>query len=107
MSEILPIPSSTFFNDREYVSVRDSIDNILGHWHPVYEFSTGDESVFENVDRMARAGDAPRMREIIRRAKEINQGIDVLIHQVRLAHKYPIPPWEMINPPGGDNPVRI
>jgi hypothetical protein len=25
--------------------------------------------------------------------------------QVRLAHKYPIPPWEMIHPPEGDNPV--
>jgi hypothetical protein len=29
----------------------------------------------------------------------------VLIPQVRLAHKYPIPPWEMIHPPGGDNAV--
>jgi hypothetical protein len=29
----------------------------------------------------------------------------VLIPQVRLAHKYPISPWEMIHPPGGDNPV--
>jgi hypothetical protein len=29
----------------------------------------------------------------------------VLIPQVRLVHKYPIPPWEMIHPPGGDNPV--
>jgi hypothetical protein len=32
---------------------------------------------------------------------------DVLIPQVRLAHKYPISPWEMIHPPGGDNPVCI
>jgi hypothetical protein len=32
---------------------------------------------------------------------------DVLIPQVRPAHKYPISPWEMIHPPGGDNPVRI
>jgi hypothetical protein len=31
----------------------------------------------------------------------------LLIPQVRLAHKYPISPWEMIHPPGGDNPVRI
>jgi hypothetical protein len=31
----------------------------------------------------------------------------MLIPQVRLAHKYPNPPWEMIHPPGGDNPVRI
>jgi hypothetical protein len=31
----------------------------------------------------------------------------ILIPQVRLAHKYPISPWEMIHPPGGDNPVRI
>jgi hypothetical protein len=31
----------------------------------------------------------------------------MLIPQVRLAHKYPISPWEMIHPPGGDNPVRI
>jgi hypothetical protein len=29
----------------------------------------------------------------------------VLIPQVRPAHKYPIPPWEMIHPPGGDNAV--
>jgi hypothetical protein len=29
----------------------------------------------------------------------------LLIPQVRLAHKYPISPWEMIHPPGGDNPV--
>jgi hypothetical protein len=27
--------------------------------------------------------------------------------QGRLAHKYPISPWEMIHPPGGDNPVRM
>jgi hypothetical protein len=33
--------------------------------------------------------------------------VTVLIPQVRLAHKYPIPPWEMIHPTGGDNPVRI
>jgi hypothetical protein len=33
--------------------------------------------------------------------------VRLLIPQVRLAHKYPIPPWEMIHPPGGDNPVRI
>jgi hypothetical protein len=31
----------------------------------------------------------------------------LLIPQVRLAHKYPISPWEMIHPPGGDNPVHI
>jgi hypothetical protein len=31
----------------------------------------------------------------------------MLIPQVRLAHKYPISPWEMIHPPGGDNPVCI
>jgi hypothetical protein len=31
----------------------------------------------------------------------------LLIPQVRLARKYPISPWEMIHPPGGDNPVRI
>jgi hypothetical protein len=31
----------------------------------------------------------------------------LLIPQVRLEHKYPIFPWEMIHPPGGDNPVRI
>jgi hypothetical protein len=31
----------------------------------------------------------------------------LLIPQVRPAHKYPISPWEMIHPPGGDNPVRI
>jgi hypothetical protein len=29
----------------------------------------------------------------------------VLIPQVRPAHKYPISPWEMIHPPGGDNAV--
>jgi hypothetical protein len=29
----------------------------------------------------------------------------VLIPQVRLVHKYPISPWKMIHPPGGDNPV--
>jgi hypothetical protein len=32
---------------------------------------------------------------------------DMLIPQVRLAHKYPISPWEMIHPPGGHNPIRI
>jgi hypothetical protein len=31
----------------------------------------------------------------------------LLIPQVRLAQKYPIPPWEMIHPPGEDNPVCI
>jgi hypothetical protein len=31
----------------------------------------------------------------------------VLIPQVRLVHKYPISPWEMIHSPGGDNPVHI
>jgi hypothetical protein len=31
--------------------------------------------------------------------------IHVLIPQVRPAHKYPISPWEMIHPPGGDNAV--
>jgi hypothetical protein len=31
----------------------------------------------------------------------------LLIPQIRMAHKYPISPWEMIHPPGGDNPVRI
>jgi hypothetical protein len=31
--------------------------------------------------------------------------IDMLIPQVRPAHKYPIPPWEMIHLPGGDNSV--
>jgi hypothetical protein len=30
----------------------------------------------------------------------------MVIPQVRLAHKYPISPWEMIHPPGGDNPVN-
>jgi hypothetical protein len=29
----------------------------------------------------------------------------MLIPQVRPAHKYPILPWEMIHPPGGDNAV--
>jgi hypothetical protein len=32
-------------------------------------------------------------------------GCWMLIPQVRMAHKYPISPWEMIHPPGGDNPV--
>jgi hypothetical protein len=27
----------------------------------------------------------------------------LLVPQVRLAHKYPISPWEMMHPPGGDN----
>jgi hypothetical protein len=31
--------------------------------------------------------------------------IMLLIPQVRPAHKYPISPWEMIHPPGGDNAV--
>jgi hypothetical protein len=31
----------------------------------------------------------------------------MLIPQVRLAHKYSIPPWEMIHLPGGDNAVDI
>jgi hypothetical protein len=31
--------------------------------------------------------------------------VQVLIPQVRPAHKYPISPWEMIHPPGGDNAV--
>jgi hypothetical protein len=33
--------------------------------------------------------------------------VSMLIPKVSLAHKYPISPWEMIHPPGGDNPVRI
>jgi hypothetical protein len=31
--------------------------------------------------------------------------IPMLIPQVSQAHKYPISPWEMIHPPGGDNAV--
>jgi uncharacterized protein YsxB (DUF464 family) len=31
----------------------------------------------------------------------------MLIRQVRLAHKYPNSPWELIHPPGRDNPVCI
>jgi hypothetical protein len=31
--------------------------------------------------------------------------VRVLIPQVRPARKYPIPPWEMIHLPGGDNAV--
>jgi hypothetical protein len=34
--------------------------------------------------------------------KELEQ---LLIPQVRPAHKYPNSPWEMIHPPGGDNAV--
>jgi hypothetical protein len=30
---------------------------------------------------------------------------ELLIPQVRLAHKYPNSPWEMSHPPGGDNAV--
>jgi hypothetical protein len=30
---------------------------------------------------------------------------NMLIPQVRPAHKYPNSPWEMIHPPGGDNAV--
>jgi hypothetical protein len=30
---------------------------------------------------------------------------NMLIPQVRPTNKYPIPPWEMIHPPGGDNAV--
>jgi hypothetical protein len=30
---------------------------------------------------------------------------ELLIPQVRPAHKYPNSPWEMIHPPGGDNAV--
>jgi hypothetical protein len=35
------------------------------------------------------------------------RGASMLIPQVRLAHKYPISPWEMIHPPGKDNAVCI
>jgi hypothetical protein len=31
----------------------------------------------------------------------------MLIPQVRMAHKYPNSPWEMIHPPGGDNAVGM
>jgi hypothetical protein len=37
--------------------------------------------------------------------KKAGMGTCLLIPQVRLAHKYPIPPWEMIHLPGGDNAV--
>jgi hypothetical protein len=37
--------------------------------------------------------------------KTVYKSFIVLIPQVRLAHKYPNPPWEMIHPPGGDNAV--
>jgi hypothetical protein len=38
--------------------------------------------------------------------KENTEGEDeLLIPQVRPAHKYPNSPWEMIHPPGGDNAV--
>jgi hypothetical protein len=40
-----------------------------------------------------------------RRRRRLRQRLSVLIPQVRLAHKYPISPWEMIHPPGGYNPV--
>jgi hypothetical protein len=33
------------------------------------------------------------------------QILKVLIPHVRQAHIYPISPWEMIHPPGGDNAV--
>lgn len=65
MSENLPIPSIVFPNGHAYVSIRDCIENVLGHGHPIYEFSTGDKSVFEKVDQMACVGDAPRMRDIV------------------------------------------
>jgi hypothetical protein len=32
---------------------------------------------------------------------------EVLIPQVRPAHKYPNSPWETIQPPGGDNAVCV
>jgi hypothetical protein len=47
--------------------------------------------------------------EHLKRLWKFRNDIDhqVLIPQLRLAHKYPISPWEMIHPPEGDNPVRI
>jgi hypothetical protein len=72
MSKNLPIPSIFFSNGRAYVSIRDCIENVLGHGYPIYEFSTGDKYVFEKVDQMVCVGDAPRMRDIVRRAKERN-----------------------------------
>jgi hypothetical protein len=33
--------------------------------------------------------------------------VKMLIPQVRLAHKYPISPWEMIHPPVGDNALCV
>jgi hypothetical protein len=43
-----------------------------------------------------------RQREYTRRDLFMGK---LLIPQVRPAHKYPISPWEMIHPPGGDNAV--
>jgi hypothetical protein len=37
MSENLPIPPIIFFNGHAYVSIRDCIENVLGHGHPIYE----------------------------------------------------------------------
>jgi hypothetical protein len=53
-----------------------------------------------NVDEM-EAEEFPMSPEIIAR----EQKKDMLIPQVRPAHKYPNSPWEMSHPPGGDNAV--
>jgi hypothetical protein len=50
---------------------------------------------------VALPAQAPELR-ISTRARS-----QMLIHQVRLVHKYPISPWEMIHPPGGDNTAHI
>jgi hypothetical protein len=44
-------------------------------------------------------------RPINQKEFEIPHCEGVLIPQVRLAHKHPISPWEMIHPSGGDTPV--
>jgi hypothetical protein len=38
---------------------------------------------------------------------EKEMSYQLLIPEVRLAHNYPISPWEMIHTPGGDKPVHI
>jgi hypothetical protein len=57
------------------------------------------------IKECARFTSIPKNNRLIGKEFEIPHYEGVVIPQVRPAHKYPIPPWEMIHLPGGDNAV--
>jgi hypothetical protein len=67
------------------------------------------KSVVDLANALREVKDTDHVQKggILREFLHLMRQMDLLIPQVRLAHKYPISPWGMIHPPGGDNPVCI